>query len=200
MQNWTQKCKKLGLKINGPAPGKKLVVSATHNLIVFYFWQAQHTRVFCWAFFFPQKTYFLIFRGKLNKIFPLPGLVWTAMPITSVIPGIRGLTIPGTQDGDREGWGAEGKMGPKQTTMLPVSDPHLLKARGLSHLDPPYSYGIRTSLQVNQENREALISYYQNQSAQLLVNWAVRFKWWLTKHLEFYRSYPCFSFKSKVFS
>lgn len=61
------------------------------------------------GFFFPQKTYFLIFRGKLNKISPLPGLVWTAVPITSVIPGIRGLAIPGDS-----GWRQRGVRSRRQ--------------------------------------------------------------------------------------
>lgn len=34
-------------------------------------------------FFFPLED-FLKFRGKLNKMSPLPGLVWTVVPITNV--------------------------------------------------------------------------------------------------------------------
>lgn len=193
MQKRTQKCKKL-------APGKKLVVSATHNLIVFYFWQAQHTRVFCWAFFFPQKTYFLIFRGKLNKISPLPGLVWTAVPITSVIPGIRGLAIPGDSGWRQRGVRSRRQDGTQTDHNVTCLWPSSPKSKGLVTPGPTLLLRNQNLTAGEPGNREALISYYQNQSAQLLVNWAVWLKWWLTKHLEFYRSYPCFSFKAKVFS
>lgn len=36
------------------------------------------------GFFFFSLEDFLKFRGKLNKMSPLPGLVWTVVPITNV--------------------------------------------------------------------------------------------------------------------
>ena len=151
-------------------------------------------------FFFPQKTYFLIFIGKLNKISPLSGLVWTAVPTTSVIPGIRGLAIPGDSGWRQRGVRSRRQDGTQTDHNVTCLWPSSPKSKGLVTPGPTLLLRNQNLTAGEPGNREALISYYQNQSAQLLVNWAVWLKWWLTKHLEFYRSYPCFSFKAKVFS
>ena len=165
-----RKCKKLGLKINGLAPGKTwsqlhriwlFSTSGRHNIpgcsVVFLF--------FC----FLEDVFPNIWRGGGGGNQDLP-TSWTCVDSgvdnTCYFPSITGLVIPGDSGWKKKGMRSrrqDGTQAEHNVTCLCPSSP---KSKGLGTLGP--------SLVLQNQNltagepgkhREALTSYNQNQSA-----------------------------------